>query len=906
VRHHLAIALSLGLAACPGKPQTTSTTPGPKASPSPAADAPPAARPAPTPPAFRLGADIVPTRYALELTIDPAKDDFSGVIDVDLQLARDADAIWLNARDLTITDATVSAGGTMQSATTITAPNEIVGFAVPQTIPAGAAKLHVAYTGRIENVGTDAIFRQKDGDDWYVYTQFEPLDARQALPCFDEPGYKVPWQLTLVVPAGQTAVSNTPIAGETDRAGKRAITFGQTPPLPSYLIAFGVGPFDVYEAGTAGRKKTPIRFYTMKGRGSEARWAAQATRELLVVLEDLFDIPYPYEKLDNLVIPVTVNFGAMENVGLITYRQNIVLAKPEEETEAFKRRYSGTIAHELAHQWFGDLVTLAWWDDIWLNEAFATWASSRATQLWKPEWDEATADTAWRHEPMRADSMVSARRIRQPIESHHDIASAFDRITYGKGAMVIAMFEEWTSRDVFRKGVKSYLEAHAHRTATSSDFVAAIARAAGKDELVAAFASFTDQAGLPLIEVGLVCAEGREPRLSLTQKRYLPAGSPGSSEGAWRVPVCARWEAGGAAGRACTLLTEPAGELPLSGAAGCPTWVTANAGAAGYYRVHYEDDLLRTLVDKGLARMTNQERFVVLDDADAMVASGRLASADLLALLPRFLEAKNRHLTERVAEIVEGLDANLVPDALRPRYAKLVRDLFGAQARKLGLTHKKGDDDEAILLRPAVTRIVAIQGEDKTLAAEARRLALRWLDDRKAVPDEMIETVLQIAAHRGDAALHDRLVAELKKSKIRRERYLIIDGLVAFTDPALARRTQELALTDEVEPKEALDLVKGPIAHRRTRDPAWTFFREAYDRLAARVPPDWGRQLLLAAEPLCSEAHQSEVASLFTPKVDAIPGGPRILAQRIEAIALCTAERNLREPSVKSFLEKRR
>ncbi|HEX7528669.1 MAG TPA: M1 family metallopeptidase, partial [Thermoanaerobaculia bacterium] len=433
----------------------------------------------PQPPTLRLPAGVTPARYAAELWIDPSKDSFKGKMQIRISLKGDSDTLWLNGKELTIEAASaVAVAGPKDaiSAEASTAGADYVRIHFQRILPAGEYDVALTYTGRIEGKDTEGVFHQRDGGDWYAFTQFEAIYARRAFPCFDEPSFKTPWQLTIHVPKGAVAVSNTPIASESAEAdGWRKFVFAPTKPLPSYLVAFGVGPFEIVPAGTAGRNKIPVRMIVPKGRGADVRWAAASTGPILEALEEYFDIPYPYEKLDHLVIPQTVGFGAMENAGLVTYSSGLLLAKRADETIAQRRRYASVCAHEVAHQWFGDYVTTAWWDDIWLNEAFATWMASKIVDRWKPEWSWAVQRAGSRTGAMDQDSLVTARRIRQPIEGNDDIVSAFDGITYQKGAAVIGMLEDWVSEEGFRRGIQRYLKSHAWGNATADDFVSSIA-----------------------------------------------------------------------------------------------------------------------------------------------------------------------------------------------------------------------------------------------------------------------------------------------------------------------------------------------------------------------------------------------------------------------------------------------
>ncbi|HWM85173.1 MAG TPA: M1 family metallopeptidase, partial [Kofleriaceae bacterium] len=490
--------------------------------PAPAADR---SQAGPTPPALRLDGSVVPTEYALDLSLDPARPDFRGVATISVKLGRATRLIWLHGKQLQIAKATVSSGGDEIAATT-TAKGEFLALALPRSVGPGAATLRIEYTAPMPTTEQEGVFRQSEDGHTYVFTQFEATGARRGFPCFDEPSFKVPWQVTLRVPSGMVALSNTPVEKEAAEAGGQTVVFRKTRPLPSYLVAFAVGPFDLVDLGRAGRNQTPMRIAVPKGRAAEARYARKVTGEILVGLEEYFDIPYPYEKLDSVVLPSFL--GAMENPGLITYAARLILAKPNEDTPIFHQIYARFAGHEIAHQWFGDLVTMAWWDDIWLNESFATFMAARVLDDWQKSWGVPVQRVNAAQEAFGADSLISARKVRNPIAGHNDIAGAFDAISYQKGGALLDMFEAWMGRPSFQKAIHRYLSEHAWGNATSGDFIAALA-AESKPELAAAFESFIEQGGIPLVSLALECADGKPPELLLGQERFLPIGSKGSA-----------------------------------------------------------------------------------------------------------------------------------------------------------------------------------------------------------------------------------------------------------------------------------------------------------------------------------------------------------------------------------------
>ncbi|MBV8820052.1 MAG: M1 family metallopeptidase, partial [Acidobacteriaceae bacterium] len=609
----------------------------------------------PEPPKLRLGDAVIPSRYAIDLTIVPDHDDFKGSAAIEVSVKQPENIIWLNATRLEVQSVAFEQGGRSEAGTVVPGGEQFVGVSFGREI-SGNGTLRFEYTGKISRNSSAGLFELKDGDRWYVYSQFEPTDARRAFPSFDEPSFKTPYQMTLHVPQHDMALANTPSVGETkDADGMKTVRFAETKPLPSYLVALAVGPFDAVSAGKVG--KTPLRVIVPHGRGSEAKFAVEAIPQLLKLLENYFGTPYPYEKLDSVVMPIS-NF-AMENVGLITYGQSLLLSKPENDSYSRKKTCAVVVAHEMSHQWFGDSVTTAWWNDIWLNEAFATWMENKMVAEWKPEWNIDVTQVESRLGAMGIDSLVSSRKIRQPIASNDDIANAFDGITYEKGAAVIEMFEHWIGSDTFRQGVRQYIRQHANGNATTADFEAAISKAAGKN-ITPAFDSFLDQAGIPLLTASLECG-GAHPALKISQKRSLPLGSPGASPQTWQVPVCVKYGADGKAYSECELMTDPRTSIELKHAKACPDWILPNDGEVGYYRVAYEGELLDQLLGKNADKLSTAEKVGVLGDVRALVSSAQISPKQALALVPELRNDSHRQVVESVLSIAELTTSRSVP-----------------------------------------------------------------------------------------------------------------------------------------------------------------------------------------------------------------------------------------------------
>jgi cytosol alanyl aminopeptidase len=897
----VALATVSLLAACASR-EANAPAPG-------AAETPPVvqAPAAPTPPSLRLPDAVRPTNYAVVLKMDPKAESFEGTVDVALEIQKATDVIWMHGKGLIVKEATVEQAGVKHTAKPTSAGDGFLGLSLDKALATGGAKLHITYSGVASERETSGAFRVEEGGDWYIYTQLEPLGARRVFPSFDEPGFKVPWQLTFHVPEGNVAVTNTPqLAEEKGADGWRIYRFAPTQPLPSYLIAFGVGPFEFLPARDAGQKKVKTRIIAPKGRASEGAWAAKVTPDILERLEDYFGIPYAYEKLDVLAVPLMG--GAMENPGLVTFNSRLILSTPEEDTVRRQRAFAEVQVHELAHQWFGDLVTMAWWDDLWLNESFASWMTPRTLETWQPTWDAPVERVQDRNNALEADSLVAARFIRQPIRDTGDIQNAFDGITYGKGSAVLAMTETWLGRDVFQKGIQRYIRAHAGKNATAKDFLDALSQESGKD-VAEVMNSFLDQTGAPFITASLLC-DGNKPRVALTQQRYLRLGSQDPGAQSWKVPVCVKYPAAnGKDATACTLMTDAKAELALPETKACPAWVFPNANGAGYYRLRLSEDTRAKLMKSGLSKLSRAERVVLLGDSLALAQAGLLPATEALPLLTGVAEDPDRQVLEAGLELMDLVSARLLKpeqDADRSRY---VRDTFGPRARKLGFKPRAGESEDVKMLRPRLVELAANEGHDPKLVSEARTLAEGWLKDRKSVAPEMVGPVLAIAVEHGDAAFHTKLLESLKGEKDRTQRQHLIGALSHVTDPQQVKANLEtLVLDPHQDLRENLWLLFGASRDPKTRDIAVNFVKANFDALAGTdgkpglLSEGMGPRLPFVAAGYCDAGKRQEVASFFESRTKKLPGSERVLRQVLEIVDQCIALKAAQGESIGAFL----
>lgn len=850
----------------------------------------------PQPPQFRLPDFAAPQRYDINLTVAPDQDTFTGAVDIDLNFKQASPVLWLNAEKIKVKEATLKAGGQTLTAKVITEPKDLVGFSFDHPVGPGTARLHVTYEGEISRKDMQGIFQVKDGDHWYIYSQFENISARKAFPCFDEPSYKVPWKVTLNVPKDDRTFSNTPILSETVSGDTKTVRFAETKPLPSYLVAITVGPLDIVEAGHAGAKKTAIRIIVPQGRGPEAQYVAATTPDVVNLLEKYFGIPYPYEKLDEVAIPLAGY--AMEHPGMVTYGAGFFLLKPQETTLNQKRLVTSVMAHELAHQWFGDLVTTEWWDDIWLNEGFASWMANKIVNEYRPEWKMNISELNGYQGAMGTDELVSSRKVRQPILSDDDIENAFDNITYNKGSALLNMFESYLGPATFQARIQQYLRKYSWGNATSAQFLEVLS--GGKPEVAQAFSSFLDQAGVPLVTPQLRC-DGGNIQLQLSQQRFLPRGSQGSSDQVWSTPVCVKYQSGGGIQRECTLLTKKTGSMSLAKAKACPAWVYDNADEAGYYRVLYDDKMLGSIVNQEKT-LTAEERVGLIGDIAALT-EGYMTLGQAMALAPKFAHESNREVITKTLGIVGDLDDHLVPEDLKPKYRRYMADLYAQRARELGWKDLPTDSDDARLLRPTMFSVVANKAEDPELIDAAKKLASQWLDDHRAIDPDMLGVILRTAARHGDQALFDRLHAQAKKETGEDLQGTVLFALGSFTDPAIVKRALPIVLTDEFDPRQSLRIMFGA-ASPETRDLAYDFVKQNWDALIAKLPSDSGAFLPFVGGDYCDTEHRADIEAFFKDRSTKYSGGPRNLQQVLEGVDLCIANKKANEASVAEFLRK--
>ena len=839
--------------------------------------------------AQRLPGEAAPESYRLTLSPDFQKDNFTGDETINIHILKPTATVVLNALDIDFHEVTVSAGGRAQTAqVSVDRARQTATLTVPQPLPAGPATLHIRYTG-ILNDQLRGFYLSKANGRKYAVTQFESTDARRAFPSFDEPAYKATFDISAVVDRGDTAISNGKIISDTPGpvSGKHVIHFSTTPRMSSYLVALAVGDFEYVEGSADG---VPIRVWATPGKKARANYALEVAQQCMKYFDNYFGIKYPFEKLDLIGLP-DFAAGAMENTAAITFRDALLLVDEKHAPTWAYKEIGGVISHEMAHQWFGDLVTMQWWDDIWLNEGFATWMENKPLEAWKPEWHMELDDVLDSGNTLNTDSLQNTRPIHQAAETPDQIEELFDGIAYGKAASVLRMLEAYLGPETFRAGVNAYLKAHAYGNATESDFWSALAAASSKpvDKIMA---TFVNQPGAPLVTVRSQCLGGRT-QVTLSQKRYYYDRSllQASAAQLWTIPVCL-------GGGKCELLSarQQTFEIP-----GCQAWVFANAGASGYYRAGYETSAFRAMSRNAETDFSPAERIVLLRDAWAAVRAGQQPIGD-------FLELAEGLQGDRASSVVQQLDHELdfvgdylVSDADRPQYQAWVRGLLQPILKEVGWQPAPGEDTNRRDLRAHVIYTLGYTGRDPEVIAKAKELVGTAVDNPGAIDPSLVDAYFSLAAMNGDAALYDRMISHLKSNGSPEQYYRYLYTLARFADPALVQRTLDFAISPAVRSQDALNLIAAVMDTRSGEKLAWDFVRAHWAQIEKIMGGYNTGGLVATTGSFCDSGMRDEVIQFFTQHP--VPSAERSLRQAEERVNYCIDLKRYQSPALESWLQ---
>lgn len=825
---------------------------------------------------YRLPRNVVPSRY--ELTLEPDLDSatFSGEESVAVEVAEPVAAVVLNALDLEIDEAWMEREGNRLEASPEFEPEtERCRLVLSGTAEPGAWTLRCRFRG-VLNDKLRGFYRSTFKDDTgtervLATTQFEDTDARRAFPCWDEPDLKATFAVTLVVPEGVLALSNGAEVSNTPSGdGRRRIEYAETMKMSTYLVAFVVGPLEITEAVDAGG--TPLRVAYPPGKRALTAFALECGAFALDYFSQYYGIGYPAGKLDLVAIP-DFAAGAMENLGCITFRETALLVDPERATQQELQRVADVVHHEIAHMWFGDLVTMRWWNGLWLNEAFATFMEMKCTDAFRPEWKRWVDFGLSRTAAFDVDSLASTRPIEYEVVSPKDSAGMFDILTYEKGAAVLRMLEQQLSEDSFRKGVRHYLTTNAYGNTDTTDLWDSL-------ELVTAWPvrrlmdGWIFRGGYPLVSAEL---EGPEdfPRLRLRQKRFTYDGS-GSGSQSWIVPVAIRYGWNDYQSSAKLILDSAENGFDLSFP---PDWLIVNAGANGFFRVKYTPGLLDALLERGVPAMSPSERYCLVDDHYAAMVAGEMTAAGFLDLVRR-LGATEDDLSvwQRMCGALGFLD-RIAEEADRPTYQARVREIVGPALERVGPDPVVGESERTAQLRGTLLETLGSVGADRDAIARCREIHEAFVEDEAAVDPALAAASIGVIADTGgedDFELfwkrHQQVVGPQLSI-----RYL--HSLARFTDAGLADRLLDMA-TSEVKTQDAPFTIGRALANRETGRRVWDFVSSRWDDLLARFPANTIVRMVSAVASITDRRWAEEVAAFF--ESHSVPQGEKTLAQNLE------------------------
>jgi aminopeptidase N len=833
--------------------------------------------------AQRLPRIVFPVRYELTITPDLAAETFAGEETIAVTVEHPVTSFELNAADIEFDSVTV---GAQLARVEVRKAEQRATIRVERPIPIGTAEVRIRYRGKLNRQLRGFYIGEANGKK-YLASQMEAVDARFGFPSFDEPEFKAQFALTVVIDEHLKAISNSAVASETrGPAGKKTIRFAPTARMSSYLVALVVGDF---ECVTETVDNIPVGVCLAPETLPLGRFALDEAKSLLQFFNRYYEIPYPFGKLDHIGV-ADFSAGAMENVGAVIYRERLLIVDPKTASDSLKQRISAIISHETAHQWFGDLVTMRWWDDIWLNEGFASWIGGKAVRETHPEWNLAVDEIEAISRAISADVLATTRAIHHPAETRAEIEQIFDAIAYGKTAAVLRMLESYAGAEKFRDGINLYIRRHAYTNASAGDFASALSEASGANT-GEVLNSYVKQPGVPLVTVRSRC-DGGETVVDLRQERFsLRKEQRGSGDQLWTIPVCLR--SGG--DRQCLLLREREQTFRLRG---CAAPLFSNASGHGYFITAYADD---SPIRQSAAQLSAAERFVLLRDQWLLTRAGLADVGNYLALAEAVAGTDREPSTlQEIAGNVRQLERYVVTDAQRDRFQAWVRRLFTPIAREVGWEASASESASRRELRQHALAVLGDSGADAATRKQAMAIAFRFAKDPASVNPAIASTALQIAAIEGDARLYDALLQGYRTAKLPNVRSQFRGALEEFRDPRLVRRTLELALTDEVRSQDAGGVIASVLRNPAGNDIAWDFVKRNWEAIYRRIPFGAAGMILGSAGATCDPARAEEIRRFASERN--LREASRATAAAAERIANCAEFRALQQESLERWL----
>ncbi|MCH9692816.1 MAG: ERAP1-like C-terminal domain-containing protein [Gammaproteobacteria bacterium] len=843
-------------------------------------------------PTGKLAEGVRPTAYQLALTLDPREDNFFGTVAITIELDQSANHIWLHGNNLDVASVTArTAGGEITGHYSQVLDSGVARVDFNEVLPAGTLVLEMEYSGLFDR-NLAGLFKVEEQGKAYVLAKSESIQARRYLPSFDQPGFKANFDISLTIPAGYQAIGN---GTENSRIevgnGLEKVTFATTRPMPTYLLSLAVGPFDVVSSGAIPPNQyrsypIPLRGFARNGRGKDLSYILGVTPRLVEIFEQQLQRPYPFKKLDIIAAPQWPS-GATELSAAITYREQRILVEGDEPAPGARLALLGVHAHELAHMWFGNLVTPPWWDDLWLKEGFATWGTPLALTNFEPQGNHDLNAVVRSISAMRLDSLASTRAIREPITDNNTIRNAYDAITYAKSLGVIQMVDQYFGAEQFRPAVGRYVKAFADGVADSADFYTVIGKQTGTPELTESFRSFVEQKGVPLLNVELQCAKDKNPTVTITQQRYKPLGSPIVDSPQWSIPMCLRRADNS---KQCLILSAPKQTVVLEQQS-CPAWVHPNAGGSGYYRWNLPDAQWQRLIEH-FAALTDSEALTVIDSGFAAFAAGQLSGERLLEIVSASAQADSRQVVAAPLAYLSQYSRQYLSPQNKRSWQAYLKSLYQPKLQQLA----NNRNSEQQLLRSQLLGFMALTGEDAKARAELAEKARAFTGferkrDSEALDSDLYEAALTVALQELKTPFLQHLL------KIRSElddplfENASVNAIGRIDDSNQLDKIHQLALSDQLGSREAFGLIQRALAQSPLSEQHWRWLQENFAQVAAKIPQQWRRNTPRFAAAFCDREKLNQVQGLFEAQQQLVPGYKRALAQTQEQITLCMALR---------------
>jgi puromycin-sensitive aminopeptidase len=831
---------------------------------------------------YRLPTNVVPERYEIKLAPDLSAAKFTGEERIVVQVLEPVQQVVVNAAELDFQAVSIKGpGGKLTSANvSVDSENEQATFDFPDSLSPGRWELLISFSG-VLNDKLHGFYRStyKDvsgRDKTLASTQFESTDARRAFPCWDEPAFKAVFQVTLVVDENLSAISNTrsirltPLPG----TGKKEVVFADSIKMSTYLVAFIVGEFEGTEPVLVG--SAPLRVWAVPGKGHLGKFGLQVGSFSLSFFSRYYDIPYPGDKLDLIAIPDFAS-GAMENLGAITFRETALLVDEEKATRSELERVADVVSHENAHMWFGDLVTMKWWNGLWLNEAFATFMEMLAVDAWKPEWRRWDSFTVSRAAAMQVDGLKSTRPIEFPVERPEEAAGMFDVLTYEKGASVLRMLEQYLGNDSFRDGIRLYLRRHAYANAETTDLWDALEESTHQPAR-ALMDSWIFQAGYPLLSLE---KDGHGLVLSQRLFRYLQDGDVPDRK--FHVPIFLRIGTKQGMVNQTVLLTDQELHIQLPEDL---DWVVANAGGHGFYRVRYNSELMAAVKRELRSNLLPVERFNLVNDTWATTLAGLASLTDYLDLIDLLRDETDLNVWTTV--IISSHHLHRILDDVQERlFQERIRAVFNPALQRLTWSPRDGETELERQLRGELINALGTVGEDKACQERARELYAQYEKDPTSVERNLIPGLVSIVAHTGTVADYEKFYAKFKTAQTPQEETRYLFALGSFRRPELIDRTLQMTIIGEVRTQNAPYLMRGVLLNKDAREKAWSFMKAHWEEMLRRYPDNSIPRMCEGIIGLVSPELEADVRDFFAKHP--VKQGGKQMEQHLERLRIAVA-----------------